>query len=327
MKILFLKPIDKSTSHVNDFLLDSLLIGLRAKFGNDVIDFPAATYIYKNQIKKPSELWGGGFTLYDLLEDNGKIDRSDIKNKIQTNFFDIIICGAIRGENLFYNEIINSKSKIAFIDSYDDPFIDEKKIRQGLYFKRELYEAKHNVLPISYAIPKEKIAKEIKLFPSNVLSPLAPGNLKTYIYTNEKEYFKMYQDSLFSITTQKTGWDCLRHYEILASGSLPFFLNLENCPSLTCSTLPKREIKKVFSKYNFVINYYNPFKYLKKRYRNYDSFLKFLKNCFKKKLNSEELIIKYPDLNETRNFMLEYTKKELTSEKLCDYVLKNLLKS
>ena len=48
----------------------------------------------------------------------------------------------------------------------------------------------------------------------------------------------MYQNSLFSLTYRKTGWDCLRHYEILASGSIPLFLDLEKCPEDT-TTLPK----------------------------------------------------------------------------------------
>jgi len=326
MKILYLKTIDKDLKHINDFLHDALLIGLRTKFGEDVIDFPGATYMYKDQNKNLTQLWGGGFSLYNILDNFNQIDRSDIKTKIKKNFFDFIIYGSIRGKILFYNEAINSKSKLAFIDTSDDPYIDEKKIREGIYFKRELYEHKKNILPISFAIPSQKIIREIKIKPQNVLSPLIPGKKKTYIYKDEISYYKMYENSLFSITTRKTGWDCLRHYEILASGSLPLFLDLKYCPKFVCTTLPKDKLEKIFNKFQWIIGFYNPFKILKKRNRNFENFLNYLVNIFKKRVSVEELNYKYPEINELRNDLLLNTKKFLTCEKLAEYVVNKLIK-
>src|SRR5690606_14734444 len=49
-------------------------------------------------------------------------------------------------------------------------------------------------------------------------------------------------------TFKKAGWDCLRHYEIIANGCLPYFVNLESCPNKTLTALPKAlllEIKAV----------------------------------------------------------------------------------
>lgn len=40
----------------------------------------------------------------------------------------------------------------------------------------------------------------------------------TYIFENEEEYYNDYKKSLFAITRKKGGWDCMRHYEILACG-------------------------------------------------------------------------------------------------------------
>ena len=35
------------------------------------------------------------------------------------------------------------------------------------------------------------------------------------------------------------GWDCLRHYEILAAGSLPFFAELTSLPVCIAAQLPR----------------------------------------------------------------------------------------
>ena len=86
------------------------------------------------------------------------------------------------------------------------------------------------IKPISFAIPKSKILKEIDYNPKNILAPLIPGKLNTYIYDNENSYYEMYKKSIFALTYKKAGWDCLRHYEILMNGCIPLFLDIENCP-------------------------------------------------------------------------------------------------
>jgi len=70
-------------------------------------------------------------------------------------------------------------------------------------------------------------------------APLIPGQLQTYIYNTEEEYYKDYQRSYYAITTKKGGWDCMRHYEILANGCIPYFVDLENCDLNTMSLLPR----------------------------------------------------------------------------------------
>ena len=44
------------------------------------------------------------------------------------------------------------------------------------------------------------------------------------------------------MTKVKAGWDCLRHYEILANGCIPHFMGIHNCPLLTLTHLPKLEL-------------------------------------------------------------------------------------
>jgi hypothetical protein len=92
--------------------------------------------------------------------------------------------------------------------------------------------------PITFCIPEEKIVQEV--YPkTKLLSSLIPGQTQTYIYTTERDYYNEYRQSYFAMTTKKGGWDCLRHYEILANGAVPFFPNIEHCPLNTMTHLPK----------------------------------------------------------------------------------------
>ena len=43
---------------------------------------------------------------------------------------------------------------------------------------------------------------------------------------------------------KKAGWDAMRHYEILANKCIPYFIDLENCPSQTLTNLPKELLLK-----------------------------------------------------------------------------------
>ena len=55
-------------------------------------------------------------------------------------------------------------------------------------------------------------------------APMVPGRPETYVYTQEADYYAQYAESLYAITMPKAGMDCLRHYEILAAGAVPFFV-------------------------------------------------------------------------------------------------------
>ena len=96
------------------------------------------------------------------------------------------------------------------------------------------------IYPISYSIPEEYLVSTIPLKDQGFAS-LIPGKRETYIYGpgDEQQYHKDYQRSLFAITSRKDGWDCLRHYEILANGAVPYFIDLEECPLSTLTFLPK----------------------------------------------------------------------------------------
>lgn len=92
--------------------------------------------------------------------------------------------------------------------------------------------------PIQFAIPEVKIIKEVPT-KNRDFAFIIPGDLKTYIYNNELEYYKGYQNSYFAITRAKGGWDCMRHYEILANGCIPYFIDIDKCNPNTMIGLPK----------------------------------------------------------------------------------------
>lgn len=94
------------------------------------------------------------------------------------------------------------------------------------------------IYPIGFSIPEEKIVASI---PEKIkeVATVIPGKLDTYIFDKEEDYYQDYQQSKYALTTKKGGWDCLRHYEILANGCIPIFPDLEKCPPQTMTFFPK----------------------------------------------------------------------------------------
>jgi hypothetical protein len=146
--------------------------------------------------------------------------------------------------------------------------------------------------PITFSIPEEKIIKIIP-FKKKILSNLIPGYSSTYIYNTEKDYYNEYSESYFAITTQKFGWDCMRHYEILANGCIPYFINIENCPVNTLFLYPKQLSHEA----NLVYH-------------------KFLKKTIHE-INEEDI----GEYNILLSKLLDYLRNQLTTFKMAKYVL------
>jgi hypothetical protein len=74
-----------------------------------------------------------------------------------------------------------------------------------------------------------------------LLAPCDPRDRNTYIYSphQQKEYYQQYGESYFGYTRRQGGWDCMRHYEILAAGSVPYFQDIEQCPAGTLPFIPR----------------------------------------------------------------------------------------
>jgi hypothetical protein len=98
------------------------------------------------------------------------------------------------------------------------------------------------IYPIGFSIPEEKIVTYVPA-KSKVFATVVPGQLDTYVFNTEEDYYIDYKKSKYALTTKKGGWDCLRHYEILANGCIPIFPNLSNCPSQTMTFFPKQLVQ------------------------------------------------------------------------------------
>ena len=91
---------------------------------------------------------------------------------------------------------------------------------------------------ITFSIPASKVVDVIPK-KTKLLSTIIPGDSKTYTFKTEEAYYNEYRSSMFATTTKKSGWDCMRHYEIIANGCIPYFPNLEECPVNTMALMPK----------------------------------------------------------------------------------------
>ncbi len=98
------------------------------------------------------------------------------------------------------------------------------------------------VRPISYAIPAEKIVngsvEKSQLFARHIVdgevAAQVEGAMTAYPFSDESDYYADLRRSHYAITTKRAGWDCLRHYEIAANGTVPCFRDLTRKPK-TCA--------------------------------------------------------------------------------------------
>ena len=113
-----------------------------------------------------------------------------------------------------------------------------------------------------------------------------PRDRSTYIYTDEQDYYDAYNTSKFAITKKKGGWDCLRHYEIIASGCVPIFLNIEKCPANTLDLNLKimliniKHYHLTYTEEEYLANRKALFDYTKKNLNCDIQAIRFLEKCY-----------------------------------------------
>jgi len=286
MKILFINNFKNV-----DYLNDTTFHGAKSLYGDDVIESSNPWYLYDDV--KPDDLknnWGLGFTVGGKLKRTGNVDNSNLEEKIKDNYFDLIIYGSVH-RDLSHWDLVKQfypKNKIVLIDGEDELDVRNDILQHGTYFKRELQQNSSDLIPISFSIPKELIVeKQIDFYKTkfHFLSRLTAG-LTGYKYANEKEYFNEYQQSCYSLTKKKAGWDCMRHYEIAANGCLPVFYDLDKMPSQTMIHWNRELLKECYHAF------------------------------WNWKLDSNYLIL--------RNKMLQHVHDDLTTESMFKYILNKL---
>jgi hypothetical protein len=148
-------------------------------------------------------------------------------------------------------------------------------------------------LPIGFSMPESKIVDDVPEKDQD-FAYIIPGDLSTYIYERESDYYKDYQRSYFALTRKKAGWDCLRHYEILANGCIPYFIDLDQCDENTMSFLPKELIKEAMHLEGVSLMHIDHQKFDRAKYH--------------------EILEK----------LLTYTREHLTTKQIASYILKSV---
>lgn len=248
MKLLFIST--KHPDKQGDLLEVSILHGLRMFLGDDCVDYPKKKIMYHDFSESPKEnLHGRGFSL--LTTPIPDISNRDIFNQK----FDAILYGAGHMyEESPYNEEIDklANGNVWIIDGHDLYGNAPKKIyykgeeiignQYKKCFKRELVQEEDGVYPTGFGIPRERILpidfdKKDQLFQKTAPSfsifggeNELGGGFAHHKFDVENEYYDDLSRSWFGLTCKKGGWDCLRHYEIIASGALLLFRDYEKKP-------------------------------------------------------------------------------------------------
>lgn len=274
MRILFF------TSPVEDYLSDGILHGLKSLFGADVVDFPKCEILYNTCPQElRDQIHGKGFTLYTGLLDDLPVDRFHVAEKIQRDYFDLVVIGDIWNQFGWLVQLlpILRPDRTIVLDGADSPLVYPYAGRwlrrpsnwflprahtRFPYYKREWTDASQfnlwtRLLPswlrqrirqsralrkTSFSIPEEKIVSQPptkdKDFPAHIVdrevAELTPGAMTSGVFDTEQQYYNDLRASRFGITTKRSGWDCLRHYEIAMNGAVPCFRDLQLKPA-TCA--------------------------------------------------------------------------------------------
>jgi hypothetical protein len=142
-------------------------------------------------------------------------------------------------------EIVEFVAKLKSLVDYEEPYTLARKIF-----------AKSGAYPISFDLPSKYFLFNVfdenlsAVEPFNIeflkkaktrdLAFIVPNVASTYIYRNELDYRRSYEDSWKARTMKKAGWDCNRHVEIMAAGCIPVFTNTKLIPSSIMTFYPKK---------------------------------------------------------------------------------------
>jgi hypothetical protein len=227
MKILFI------TAPLYDYLADSLLIGFRDLFGAACVDYPRKPIMYG---EFPS-VYGRGFTVWSKpIPDIPPAARAltDVDLVIYSNYRRQI---PIDWRVLVKNQ--GAAPRVVYLDGNDDSHVDPAA---RPFFKRELMAAVPGVFSTGLCVPDRlvrplDVTVKTQLHQTHVQDPEFTSETG-YKFTEEKDYYDDLARSFFGITMRKGGWDCMRHYELLAAGALVMFKHYDTKPAACAPQCP-----------------------------------------------------------------------------------------
>ena len=252
MKILFITTADPNRQ--GDLLEVNTLNGLRKILGKECIDFPKKKSMYHDWSETSREtLHGYGFSMFTYpIEDIPEESRQNLDG------LDAIIYGTVGQygdpEYQHLNGLVDPEN-IWYMEGHDlfgyapnmldlngSPIIG---IQKKPCFKRELVYPEDGVYTTGLGIPSTSIreidlSKKSQIFQSAIpnaclfLPETDLGNRSNYKFSDEREYHDDLARSWFGLTCRRGGWDALRHYEIIANGSVLLFRDYDKKPEL-CS--------------------------------------------------------------------------------------------
>lgn len=245
MKVLYIAKGD-----LPDYQSDMVFHGLRSLYGSDCVDANKIWYMYKSDkelywnslVPNGGKSYGHGFTIHGKLPDCA-VDRNDISGRVLAREFDLIVYGSVTRCTDYLKEVLSvyPPERVFYIDGEDGQNIDFSLCNTGVLFKREFPDSvmvTDRLRTIEFAIPESQIQATVPTKTKD-WAHIIPGDLRTYIFDNERDYYADYMTSMFGLTHKKGGFCCLRHLEILACGCVPYFPGLDTCPVNTLTVFPK----------------------------------------------------------------------------------------
>lgn len=249
MKHIILVGSQSGEDYLADLIVGSLL------FDRSVVIH--ATYIPSylfDDFPESISLYGRGFTAFRCVMAAARkrvsyySSTQSLINLAKNSDFPILVSSVWRTQDTLIELLIQDPSirpRLVFVDGEDHTDI-YPNIPLSRYFKRELLDgcSLSNIYPISFLLhpvvcPYLTSGPSYLPLKQSFLAPCDPRNRSSYTFDSQATFYQQYADSYFAITMKKGGWDCLRHYEIIANHCLPVFIDIDDMPRNTISNYPR----------------------------------------------------------------------------------------
>lgn len=236
-----------------DYLADLFITAMLCDSKVEVWTNYVPEYLYSDY-QRPEGLYGRGYTAFCSvppgLRQSSRVTVLSLQallDSVENKGIDCIIYTSIWRFSAGLSELANSASRREYaliaLDGEDHDCIHPLASLPLTYYKRELSLDVMSIRPISFRVPVYGLpylmhSRGYIPAKNKILAPCDPRFRRSYVFSTQAEYYKQYSSSLFAVTSKKGGWDCLRHYEILANHCIPYFPGIQDKPTTTMAGYP-----------------------------------------------------------------------------------------